>query len=56
MVVVATAAAASSFHVLVPPIHPMRDGYRLLASSLFDSHLRRLHPPLNASFFSSFSS
>ena len=31
MVVVATAAAASSSHVLVPPLHPMQDGHRLLA-------------------------
>jgi hypothetical protein len=38
-----------------PPLHPMQDGHRLLASSLFDSHLRHLHPPMVASFFSSFS-
>jgi hypothetical protein len=56
MVVVATAAAASLFHILVPPLHPMQDGQRLLASSLFDAHLRHLHPPLIASLFSSFSS
>ena len=31
MVVVATAAAASSSHVLVPPLHPMQDGHLLLA-------------------------
>ena len=31
MVVAATAAAASSSHVLVPPLHPMQDGHRLLA-------------------------
>jgi hypothetical protein len=54
MVVAATVAAASSFYVLVPPLHPTQDGHRFLALSLFDSHLRHLHPPLVAPFFSFF--
>jgi hypothetical protein len=48
MVVAVAAEAASSFHVLVLPLHPMQDGHRLLASSLFGSHLQHHHLPLVA--------